>query len=41
MLLDLSPGILFAPGDEWVLGSDNQASFWYYFTIAFYGEEFF
>ena len=41
MLLDMSPGILFAPGDEWVIGSDNQSSYWYYFTVALYGEEYF
>ena len=39
MLLDMSPGILFAPGDEWVLGSDNQSAYWYQFPVALYGEE--
>lgn len=39
VLLDLSPGVMFAPGDVWEVGSDNQATYWYYFPMALYGEE--
>lgn len=39
VLLDLSPGLMFAPGDEWEFGSDNQATFWYNMPIALFGEE--
>jgi len=39
VLLDLSPGVMFAPGDVWEVGSDNQATYWHYFPMALYGDE--